>query len=110
MLTRYPDVPPAAEVARQGKCFLSCDFEGCTEEVEVTGIESYDVRGVTCYMADLPDDWASSDSENNAMAGAAAFCPTHAEYAPADPAPPGPAPAPGVDPPPPDPPVEPPPE
>jgi hypothetical protein len=81
MLTRYPTIP-AEDIDRQGKSFLFCDVALCQNKVEVTGITQYTVRDQTFDQAPMPSGWVTSDPDNNAVAGAAQFCPDHNSYIP----------------------------
>lgn len=105
MIRTYP-APPVAE-PREGQSWLFCDAEGCAKDVKITGITSYPVRDDLVYEAPMPKGWVTSDPEDNALAGAAQFCPLHADHlappvepepapepAPVEPAPPAPEPAP----------------
>jgi len=76
-LVRYPHLP-AENVDRQGQAWLFCDVGSCDAQVEVTGLEEATVGGHTYRYAQMPDGWVTNDPEDNALHGAAQFCPTHA--------------------------------
>lgn len=78
MVKTYPKIP-RDDVERQGRSYIACDAEGCDAEVEVEDVRTVELmRGRSLTMAEMPEGWATSDPDANAMAGAADFCPEHA--------------------------------
>ncbi|MEJ7786909.1 MAG: hypothetical protein WKF96_19080 [Solirubrobacteraceae bacterium] len=80
MIRTYPQ--PPAEAARAGQPWVFCDAEGCTNDAQIADITEYPVKGGVAYEAPMPEGWATSDPDDNALAGAAQFCPTHTDRLP----------------------------
>lgn len=77
-LTRYP-VLPDNDVDRQGTAWLFCDVADCPREAEVLDVEEATVGGTTYRYAPMPDGWVTNNPDDNALAGAAQFCPDHGD-------------------------------
>lgn len=89
MLREYPHFTDE-EIDRRGEIWLFCDVSTCAAAAKVEGIERVERQvgrhTVASDFAPLPEGWATSDPEKNALNGAADFCPTHADriYVPPD--------------------------
>jgi hypothetical protein len=76
MIHSYPELAED-EVARAGEHWLFCDSDSCKAAVKVEGAAPYQIRDRTLYEAPMPEGWGTSDPDDNALAGAAQFCPKH---------------------------------
>lgn len=82
MITTYKPLLDGTEFDRAGTVWISCDVGSCDREAEVALVAvELDADGgavMSEESAPMPDGWVTSNVDDNAIAGAAQFCPDHA--------------------------------